>query len=312
MSRDDGVQSKAYRVIVITIYLVLNMSINLLIKFIISRTGFAFPLAISIAHLSFTMIALLPMMLSGGNRASHNETLRMNTHGLLIIGVSFGVNIAFNNLSLTLISLSLNQMIRASIPLVTAACSAFIDRTIPTRREIIALMAITVGICAVLAEDVHANSMGVTLCIISTVVNGLMMSMIGFVLDKKLDVWRLSFYQAPIALVTLLPIFIYREIGPMLAYITTQPDAFNTVALILLTCIIALVYNAVHATAIALTSATTTTVIGQGKIFLILVLSAILLSERDFLDWRACLGGAVAFVGIVMYSVEKSRARDYA
>lgn len=294
---------------IIATYLLLNLSINLLNKFVISRTGFAFPLAISIAHMAFTMIALMPGMIRRDSWASHAETLRKNMHGLIIIGVSFSANIALNNLSLTRISLSLNQMIRSSIPLVTATCSVFIDRKIPSGREIMALVAITLGLCTVLAEDVHANGMGVAICIISTVANGLMMSMIGAVLHEKLDVLRLTFYQAPIALITLLPIYFYTERLRVIGYMTGQPDAFYVLFLVFLTCVIALAYNVVHATAITLTSATTTTVIGQGKILLLLALSAILLNERDFLDGKSCVGGAIAFFGIAMYSWEKTRAK---
>lgn len=295
---------------IILIYLILNLSINLLNKFLISRTGFAFPLAISILHMAFTIVALLPLMLSEQYRASHAQTLRTNMLGLLIVGVSFGVNISLNNMSLTLISLSLNQMIRSSIPLVTATCSVFIDRIMPTGREIIALVAITLGLCALLAEDVHANSTGVTFCIISTVANGIMMSMSGAVLHEKLDVWRLSFYQAPIALATLLPVFIYSEKKRVTEYMAMQPNAYFVLSLVLLTCVIALAYNVVHASAISVTSATTTTVIGQGKILLLLALSALVLDERDFLDRKACVGGAIAFFGIAMYSLEKTRAKS--
>jgi drug/metabolite transporter (DMT)-like permease len=305
----NGTQSPLYRVAIIILYLALNISINLLNKFIISRTGFAFPLAISIAHVSFTIVALLPMMLTRDSLASHAETLRKNTLGLLVIGASFSVNIALNNISLTIISLSLNQMIRSSIPLVTATYSVFIDRTIPTRREVGALLAITLGLCAVLVEDVHAHRTGVACCMISTVANGLMMSISGAVLHEKLDVWTLTFYQAPITLVTLLPVFVSAESERMMEFMTTQPNALYVISLVMLTCIIALTYNVVHAGVSAMTSATTTTVIGQGNILLILVLSAVLLNERDFFELKSCVGAMIAFWGIAMYSIEKSKAK---
>lgn len=127
-----------YRVSVIATYLVLNVSINLL-KFIISKTGFAFPLAICLSHMTFTIVTLLPMMMTADYRATHVHTMRTDFLGLLVIGVSFSISIASNNMSLTLISLSLNQMIRSSIPLVTATCTYFVERRILTGREMIAL-----------------------------------------------------------------------------------------------------------------------------------------------------------------------------
>lgn len=298
------------RIAVITIYLSLNMSINLLNKYIISRTGFSFPLAISLAHMVFTIIVLLPVMLGDQYRALHTSTLRNNAVGLAVIGFSFSANLAFNNFSLTLLSLSLNQMIRACIPVVTVACSVLIERVMPTTRELLSLVAITAGMCVVLAEDVHVNAMGVFACTLSTVANGLMMSMSGAVLQEKLDVWRLSFYQAPIVVATLLPLYLHSEHDLVLEYLRTNASASMTMAMIALTCMIALGYNAVHGYAIKLTSATTTTVIGQGKILALLFLSAALLGERDFFELKTVIGGIIAMSGFMMYSLERTPVAD--
>lgn len=300
----------AQRIGIIVAYLALNMSINLLNKYIISRTGFAFPLAISLSHMVFSIVFLTPLMLSDKYRYLHCNTLRNNALGIAVIGVSFSINLAMNNFSLTLISLSLNQMIRSSIPVVTAACSVVIDRVVPTKREFLALVAITLGICTVLAKDVHANTAGVTLCAISTVANGVMMSMSGSVLQEKLDVWRLAFYQAPIVLVTLLPFYMYAEHARVVQYLVARQDAKFAIALITLTCVIALAYNVVHGVAIKMTSATTTTVIGQAKILVLLFLSAVLLGERDFFQLATVVGGALAAAGFAMYSFERIRINE--
>lgn len=297
-------------VAVILVYLLLNMSINLLNKFIISRTGFAFPIAVSLAHMLFAILVLFPAMLRDRYRALHATTWRKNAFGLVVIGASFSANLAFNNFSLTRISLSLNQMIRASIPVVTVLCSIVIEHVTPTRREIVALVAIMIGVCAVLAEDVHTNALGVATCIVSTVANGLMMSMSGALLKEKLDVWRLSFYQAPIVVATLLPVYVHAEHRRVMHFLASQQDAHFVPGLILLTCFIALAYNAVHGIAIKLTSATTTTVIGQGKILALMLLSAVLLGERDFNNAKTVLGGAVAMVGFTMYSLERIRINE--
>lgn len=295
---------------VIGVYLCLNMSINLLNKYIISMTGFAFPLALSLAHMVFSILVLLPMMLRGSYRGLHVNTWRKNALGLAVIGASFSANLAFNNYSLTLISLSLNQMIRASIPVVTVVCSILIEHAMPTRREVAALAAIMVGVCAVLAEDVHAHAVGVAACIVSTVANGLMMSMSGALLQEKLDVWRLSFYQAPMVVTTLLPVYLHAEHARVMHFMASRKDATFALGLILLTCMIALAYNIAHGIAIKLTSATTTTVIGQGKILALMFLSALLFGERDFFDIKTVAGGLVAMCGFTMYSLERNRIND--
>ena len=59
--------------------------------------------------------------------------------------------------------------------------------------------------------------------------------------------------------------------------------------LLLLGCVNAVAYNLVHSLVINITSAVTTTVIGEMKIVLILVLSALLLGER---------GGTEGFISV--------------
>jgi solute carrier family 35, member E4 len=295
------------RAAVVLVYLILNMSINLLNKFLISRTGFSFPILLTLAHMTFTLLALFPLMLTSEYRALHMPTLSNNKKGLAIVAGCFSANLAFNNYSLTLISLSLNQMIRACIPVVTVVCAVFIENYFPTRRELASLVAITVGICVVLAEDVSANVRGVCACVISTVANGIMMSMSGHLLQEKLDVWRLSFYQAPIVILTLMPAYLYWESSGVADFFGESARAKSCVAIVVLTCVIALAYNAIHGLVIKVTSATTTTVVGQIKIVLLLVLSAALLDEADFRNLRTFIGGAVAILGFTVYALERLR-----
>jgi drug/metabolite transporter (DMT)-like permease len=255
----------------------------------------------------FNFAGLLPLMLMNSYRSSHADTLHHNALGIAVIAVCFSANLAFNNYSLALISLSLNQMIRSSIPVVTVLCSVFIEGYLPSKRELISLFGITAGVCAILAEDVNAEFKGVCFCVVSTVANGIMMSMSGRVLREKVDVWRLSFYQAPIVMLTLTPAYVLWEHAKVKDFFEVDGNPAYIISLIIITCAIALTYNAVHGAAIKYTSATTTTVIGQVKILLLLGLAAVLFGETDFMDVRTFLGGSLALFGLAMYSWERLR-----
>ena len=61
---------------------------------------------------------------------------------------------------------------------------------------------------------------------------------------------------------------------------STQSHPLVVSGLLLLGCVNAVAYNLVHSLVINITSAVTTTVIGEMKIVLILVLSAVLLGVR--------------------------------
>jgi hypothetical protein len=80
--------------------------------------GFTFPIFMTVAHMVFSLVVLLPVMMLGPFRALHMATLAKQWKGLLCIGVFMAMNIGLNNLSLVDISLSLNQVIRCGL-----ACS---------------------------------------------------------------------------------------------------------------------------------------------------------------------------------------------
>jgi hypothetical protein len=101
-----------YKGLLVICYLGLNMSLNLLNKWMFSIYKFEFPLFLSMLHMFFSFIMLFPVMLAPGFRDTHVPTLKKQWIGLAGVGVFFAVNIGFNNLSLVNISLSLNQVIR--------------------------------------------------------------------------------------------------------------------------------------------------------------------------------------------------------
>ena len=101
--------------------------------------GFAFPLLLTSCHMGFSFVVLLPFMLCEPYASRHRPTLEQQWKGLVAIGeagcplaclqcmgcplpglrpvlcpagIFLAANISFNNLSLVLITLSLNQIIR--------------------------------------------------------------------------------------------------------------------------------------------------------------------------------------------------------
>ena len=115
--------------------------------------GFRFPLLLTSCHMGFSFVALLPFMLREPFLSKHKDTLRKQWKGLVAIGLFMvgpamdrgnsearhwpcphiplfpvvqpsssssahclqALNIALNNLSLVLITLSLNQVIRCGL-----------------------------------------------------------------------------------------------------------------------------------------------------------------------------------------------------
>lgn len=102
----------AISLLLVTVFLALNSTLNITNKWALSTYGFRFPLLLTTCHMGFSFCTLLPFMLRENYRAKHRDALQRQWKGLLAIGLLMAANISLNNLSLVLISLSLNQVIR--------------------------------------------------------------------------------------------------------------------------------------------------------------------------------------------------------
>lgn len=292
-----------YKGLVISTYLTLNITLNLLQKWVLSHFGFKFPLFLSMSHMLFSFFALAPIMCMKAFRELHKPTLQKQWIGLAGVGVFFAINIGFNNMSLTSISLSLNQVIRASIPLVTAVGAVFIEKKVPSRQEFMSLVVLFGGVALAVYEgsDTKTTVVGIIICLLGTICNGLMMTSSGRLLSEKIDVLRLTFYTAPISCMILSPFYYHLEYNKLQVY-KQQADTSKYIGVVLLTCVNALAYNMIHYLMIKVTSSVTTTVIGEMKIVLILLLSASLLGEAKIWTFKMVLGCGTAIIGFIMYS----------
>ena len=180
-------------------------------KWALGIYGFRFPLLLTSCHMAFSFLVLAPFMTQEPFRSKHRDTVRKQWRGLLMMGLFMAANISLNNLSLTLISLSLNQVIRcahalpwiadlrvrqlrafwvaiavhaeagagtrrSSLPVVTAVLAIYIDNRYPTRNEFISLTVLCAGVMLAVWEGTVAGSpSGILLCIAATLSNGAMM-----------------------------------------------------------------------------------------------------------------------------------------
>lgn len=262
--------------------------------------GLSYPLVLTCTHMAFSFVVLAPLALRTPWEV-HERTLAKQWRGIVYIGSFMALNIALNNISLLEISLSLNQVIRSAIPVVTCILAILVERKIPTQQEVTALVVLTLGVMIAVWQGTIAGAPhAILFCVMGTVCNGAMMTFSGKLLSEKLDVVRLTFYTAPVSLACLTPFMIWRELTPFRAYFAVNNA--NVTGIMLVSSLNAVTYNAVHALVIKRTSAVTTTVIGEVKIVGLLVLSALLLGEGKDLTAKMLVGFVMAMTGFIMYS----------
>ncbi len=178
-------------------FLTLNSTLNLFNRWLLGIAGFPFPILITICHMAFSCVTLAPLAMFSkptpkqqSSKGHDQDGHIQHTKPYLLIalaGMSQAANIATNNYSLVTITLTLNQIIRASLPVVTALVALVVNRgegvlaqTRPSAREMMALTVLCVGtMLAVWQGTVAGEAFGVSCCLLSTVLNATMMVLCG-------------------------------------------------------------------------------------------------------------------------------------
>lgn len=165
--------------------------------------------------------------------------------GLLTIGLSMALNVGLMNSSLQTLTLSLNQIIRSALPVLTCILSYFVEGKEPTRYEMSALAVLSVGVAAAVAGgSIGGSTHGIILACLATLFQSLMITFSSKVLSNKIETFHLVFYQSPIILVALLPLAVAMEMEKLRSNLAFQ---FYTVAIILVaTSVLALVSAQQH------------------------------------------------------------------
>lgn len=291
-------------------YLGLNSFLNLLNRWALGLYGLKFPLLMTSAHMIFGSLALSPMMLLNESYASrHANVLRNDWKGLLTIAVMNGVQIALNNASLTVMELSMNQVIRACIPVVVALLAVCIEGKVPSKSEMVCLIIISMGVMLAVWEESRNAVLGIVLTCISSLMQSVQMSVSGKIMSGKsgkLDSFQMTFYTGPAAFVSLAPFAFATEYNIMATSLSERPGV--TIGFLLGSCCVAVVYNVVLFQAVRTLSSVGTAILGNVKIVMLLFLSSLLLGELGGWSANQYLGCLLTFGAAGCYSYIKATA----
>lgn len=296
-----------FSVFIIFAYLGLNSFLNLLNRWALGLYGLRFPLVMTSAHMIFGCLALSPLMLlNEGYAMKHATVIQSEWKGLSVIAVMNGIQIACNNASLTVMELSMNQVIRASIPVLVAMLAVCIEAKIPSKGEIACLFVISIGVMLAVWEESRSAMLGITLTLVSSVMQSIQMSVSGRLMSGragKLDSFQMTFYTGPVAFITLFPFALVAEFNIFVESLMSRPGA--VIGFLLGSCCVAVVYNVVLFQAVRTLSSVGTAILGNVKIVMLLFLSSALLGELTAWSANQFLGCLLTFLSAAVYSYIK-------
>jgi len=203
--------------------------------------------------------------------------------------------------------LSMNQVIRASIPVIVAIFAICIENKIPSKSEVACLFVISLGVMLAVWEESRSAMLGIVLTLISTVMQSIQMSISGKLMSGrsgKLDSFQMTFYTGPIAFASLAPFAFSTEWTVFAESLSSRP--FATVGFLLGSCCVAVVYNVVLFQSVRTLSSVGTAILGNVKIVVLLVLSSMLLGELTSWSANQYLGCLLTFASAFMYSYIKT------
>jgi len=288
-------------------YIVLNAALNFTNRWALGVHDFSFPMVLTSAHMLLNPLLLSPLLLlAEAYRGRHSEVLSGHWRALLVIAAFNGVQIALNNSSLVHIELSMNQVVRATMPVIVALLE-LLRGTPPRLAQLPALLAIALGVMMVVYQPSarSAEWWGTLLVVSSVSLQAAQMSFAGSLLAVKLDSFQMTFYTSPMAFCALFAPTTFLESSGFHAYLVANPSV--TAMVIVGTCLLAVVYNVVLFQTIRRLGPVGSAILGNVKIVVLLLLSSLLMGEMKQWSSLQYIGCVLTFAGAGLYSWQKAR-----
>jgi len=295
------------QIAIIVIFLVLNSALSLLNRWALGPLGgMRFPLIVTATHMQLGCSALTPVMVLDKDYSSTlTAHLSNRWKALCLIAVLNGSQIALNNYSLVFIELSMNQVVRSMAPVVVAAIAAAIDGIVPPIHELLTIMVIAYSVALTVQQGMqstHSSPFGVLISAASTVTQCLQITLAGRLMAShaKLDAFQMTFYTGPISFATIIPIALALEFGTFCRDLEASPRV--VLGYLLGSSLLAVMYNIALFHALRMLSPQGTAILGNVKVVLLMVLTAVILEE--IWSWPALqvIGAVTTFVASIYYS----------
>jgi len=296
-------------------WLTLNLALNFFNKWLMTNTGFKFPLFYTMFHMIAGFIGSGTLMYFAGVAEIRKEHLTKFGGPILLLSVFFVVNIATNNWSLLYIGLSINQIVKSALPLPTVAFSLAFEGKSYTRQEYATLAVILLGCVMAVWNNPQFHMGGFLLVLTSTIAVAAWTISTSLMLGEQakesgLNAYNLTFYVSVPSFFILLAAFYFFEHARLVTWMasdTTGERFGKVIRYIMLGSSMAFAYNVFHFLLIKYTSSLTSVVMGNVKIIAVVLLSVMLMEQGKNVSFLNVLGFLVSGVGFAMYSSIKYR-----
>ncbi|KAK4404832.1 udp-uronic acid transporter 1 [Sesamum angolense] len=285
-----------------------NIGVLLLNKFLLSNYGFAFPIFLTMCHMSacavLSYISIMFLKIVPIQRIkSRSQFLRIATLSMVFCGSVVG-----GNISLKYLPVSFNQAVGATTPFFTALFAYLMTRKREAWATYTCLVPVVAGVVIASGGEPSFHLYGFIMCIGATAARAFKSVLQGILLSnegEKLNSMNLMLYMAPIAILVLLP-----------AAIVMEPNVFDFVVslglehkfmwvLLLVNSTMAYGANLCNFLVTKHTSALTLQVLGNAKGAVAVVISILIF--RNPVTFIGIAGYTMTVMGVAAYGESKRR-----
>lgn len=295
----------------LSVWLVLNCSLNFYNKWLFAHTDFKFPVFFTMFHMIANLLGSSILIFGFG--ASKVDLAKDGKHmrqkwAILLLACLFCTNIVTNNWSLMYVSLSVNQIVKSCLPIPTVIFSLLFEGKTYDPKQYIAIAVIVSGSIVAVVGNMGYDAFGFALVTTSTVCVAAWTITSAKLLDPDsgLDSKNLLFYGSIPSLFLLLGLWsLTDEFYPTIAFLQENP--VESAIYISIGGGMAFVYNIFHFLLIKYTSTVTSTVAGNMKIILVILLSVMFLEKP--LSPTNWMGIGIFLIGVFSYAYMAFKAK---
>ena len=289
--------------VLITMYLILNLSLNLYNKLIFSSYHFNFPVLIMFFHQGLLYFTLRTFTVLGFVPKPTFQTKSELVGPVMIVGFFFALNIICNNASLIYISLSLNQCLKAATPMIMIGVAYCVERKTTPLNSIAAASVVVFGSILVVLNNPGFNLTGICLCLISALTGSFQFSAAALTMKGQANlVFHVTMYTALVVTFMTLPAVVVLELDDFHEY-AKQHSMFKCLGLLGLGGTMAIAYLLVTNALIVNGGSVYLTVLGNLKLSLIVLISCYVFQDK--LAPINIIGILITILGFGLYSYIK-------
>ncbi|XP_075512799.1 UDP-URONIC ACID TRANSPORTER 1-like [Primulina tabacum] len=285
-----------------------NIGVLLLNKFLLSSYGFAFPIFLTMCHMSacavFSYISIVLLKVVPMQRIkSRSQFFRIATLSVVFCGSVVG-----GNISLKYLPVSFNQAVGSTTPFFTALFAYMMTLKREAWVTYACLVPVVAGVVIASGGEPSFHLYGFVMCIGATAARAFKSVLQGVLLSnegEKLNSMNLMLYMSPIAVIVLLPAALVMEPNVLEVTILLGIEHKFMWLLLLLNSTLAYGANLCNFLVTKHTSALTLQVLGNAKGAVAVVISILIF--RNPVTFIGIAGYTMTVMGVVAYGETKRR-----